>query len=133
MQYWLIKSEPSTWSWQQQLAAPQKTTHWNGVNNALALRHMRLMKKGDLAFFYHSNDGKCIVGIAEITGEFENEPNTKSGWVFVKAKDPLKQSVTLAQIKANPKLKDMVLVNNSRLSVQPVAREEWDEINRMAQ
>ena len=132
MQHWLLKSEPGTWSWQQQCDAPGGTTHWNGVHNNLALKHMRSMKKGDLGFFYHSNDGKCIVGVVEIAGEFEPEPGSKSGWVHVKAVHPVEPPVTLAQIRANPALKDMVLVNNSRLSVQPVTAGEWKLVEKMA-
>ncbi len=132
MKYWLIKSEPGTWSWQQQCAAPKQTTHWDGVKNGLALMHMRAMKKGDRAFFYHSNDGKCIVGVVEISGEFVSEDESRFGHMHVTALHPVEPAVTLAQIKANPKLQDMVLVNNSRLSVQPVTAPEWKEVLKMA-
>lgn len=132
MQHWLIKSEPGTWSWQQQCAAPKKTTHWDGVKNGLALIHMRAMKKGDTAFFYHSNEGKCIVGVVEITGEFTSEDGSRFGCVHVTARHGIEPAVTLAQIKDNPKLQDMVLVNNSRLSVQPVTAAQWKEVLKMA-
>lgn len=132
MNHWLIKSEPGTWSWTQQVAAPKGTTRWDGVHNALALKHQRTMKKGDRCFFYHSNDGKCVVGIVEVVAEFEADPASKSGWVQVKALQAVEPPVTLAAIKANPKLKDMVLVNNSRLSVQPVTAAEWKEVCAMA-
>lgn len=132
MNYWLMKSEPSTYSWED-LVKDKKTT-WDGVRNFQARNHLKSMKKGDLAFVYHSMDDKAVVGIAEITKE--NFPDPKdANWVAVEitAKKKLKNPVTLGQIKANKKLESMVLVKNSRLSVQPVKREEFDWIIAMSE
>ena len=129
MKYWLVKSEPSTWSWDQQVK--KGVQGWDGVRNHQASNNMKAMKKGDLAFFYHSNEGKEIVGIVEVAKEYHPDPSDESGkfgMVAFKAIKPLKNPVTLEQIKKDPKLKDMVLVKNSRLSVQPVAEAEWDHI-----
>jgi len=134
MAHWLLKSEPSSWSWDQQVAARAKGTFWNGVRNHLAKKHLMAMKKGDRAFFYHSNEDKAIVGIVEIIKTYYPDPTDetgKFGMVDVKALKPLEKPVTLAQIKAKPQLADMVLVNNSRLSVQPVTAEEWGLILAM--
>lgn len=132
MNYWLVKSEPSTYSWED-LMRDKKTT-WDGVRNYQARNHLKAMKKGDLAFVYHSMDDKAVVGIAEIAKE--NFPDPKdAAWVAVEiaAKKKLKKPVTLGQIKSNKKLEDMVLVKNSRLSVQPVRREEFDLIIAMSE
>lgn len=131
MAHWLFKSEPSTWSWEQQVAAGEKGTFWNGVRNHLAKKHLMAMQKGERGFFYHSNEERAIVGIVEVIKTYypdHTDETGKFGMVDVKAIEPLKKPVTLAQIKAEPRLAEMVLVNNSRLSVQPVADDEWDLI-----
>lgn len=128
--YWLVKSEPSVFSWDQMVKA--KVTDWSGVKNPGALINMRNMKKGDRAFFYHSNEGKCVVGIVEIVKTFYDDPKEpKSGLVDVKAVEKFPTEVTLATIKADPALKDMVLVKNSRLSVQPVTAAEWARVCKL--
>ncbi len=135
MAHWLFKSEPSAWSWEQQVAAGAKGTFWNGVRNHLAKKHLMAMKKGERGFFYHSNEERAIVGIVEIIKEFypdHTDETGKFGMVDIKAVKPLKKPVTLADIKAEPRLADMVLVNNSRLSVQPVTNEEWAVVLEMA-
>jgi predicted RNA-binding protein with PUA-like domain len=135
MAHWLVKSEPSTWSWEQQVAAGAKGTFWNGVRNHLAKQQLMAMKKGERAFFYHSNDERAIVGVVEIIKEYypdHTDETGKFGMVDVKAVKALKNPVTLADIKAEPRLADMVLVNNSRLSVQPVTDAEWKIILGMA-
>ena len=134
MYYWLVKSEPSTWSWDQQVAKGAKGEAWTGVRNFTARQNLVNMKKGDKAFFYHSNEGKEIVGIAEIIKESYPDPTDKTGafvCVDLKAVEPLKTPVTLVAIKADKKFADMVLVNNSRLSVQPVTSAEWSAIRKM--
>ena len=128
MAYWLIKSEPSSWSWADQVKAGEKGTNWNGVRNHQAKQNLMAMQVGDKAFFYHSNEGKEIVGIVAIIKPYypdPTDPTGKFGMVDVRAVKPFKHPVTLEAIKADPRLKDMVLVNNSRLSVQPVAAAEW--------
>ena len=128
MAYWLIKSEPSSWSWADQVKAGEKGTNWNGVRNHQAKQNLMAMQVGDKAFFYHSNEGKEIVGIVAIIKPYYpdlTDPTGKFGMVDVRAVKPFKHPVTLEAIKADPRLKDMVLVNNSRLSVQPVAAAEW--------
>lgn len=135
MAHWLVKSEPSTWSWEQQVAAGAKGTFWNGVRNHLAKQQMMAMKKGERGFFYHSNEERAIVGIVEIIKEYypdHTDETGRFGMVDVKAVKALKNPVTLADIKAEPRLADMVLVNNSRLSVQPVTDAEWKIILGMA-
>lgn len=135
MAYWLLKSEPSTWSWDQQVAARAKGTFWNGVRNHLAKKHLMAMQKGERGFFYHSNDERAIVGIVEIIKTYypdHTDETGKFGMVDVKAVKALKKPVTLADIKAEPRLADMVLVNNSRLSVQPVTDAEWAVVMEMA-
>lgn len=134
MAHWLLKSEPSSWSWQQQVEAGAKGTFWNGVRNHSAKLHLMAMKVGEEAFFYHSNEGKEIVGIVTISKPYYPDPSDESGkfgMVDVRAEKPLKHPVTLEAIKAEPRLKDMVLVNNSRLSVQPVTDAEWKLICKM--
>ena len=134
MRYWLFKSEPSTWSWEQQVNAGEKGTHWNGVRNHLAKQQMMAMKKGDLGFFYHSNEGKEIVGIVEITREYYPDPTDGTGafcMVDVKAIKPLAKSVTLADVKETLSLAKMSLVTSARLSVQPVTPAEWKIVSRM--
>jgi predicted RNA-binding protein with PUA-like domain len=134
MAYWLMKSEPSAWSWDQQVAAGAKGTFWNGVRNHSAKLNLMAMKKGERAFFYHSNEERAIVGIVEIIKTYYPDPSDEKGvfgMVDVKAVKPFPRPVTLAQIKAEPRLAEMVLVNNSRLSVQPVTAKEWDLILSM--
>jgi predicted RNA-binding protein with PUA-like domain len=135
MAHWLFKSEPSTWSWDQQVAAGAKGTFWNGVRNHLAKQQLMAMKKGERGFFYHSNDERAIVGIVEVIKTYypdHTDETGKFGMVDVKAVKALKKPVTLAEIKSEPRLADMVLVNNSRLSVQPVTDAEWAVVMEMA-
>ena len=135
MAHWLMKSEPSSWSWDQQVAAGAKGTFWNGVRNHLAKKHLKEMKVGDQAFFYHSGEEKAVVGIVEIIKAYYPDPSDKTGvfgMVDVKAVKPLTKPVTLAAIKADPRLKDMVLVKSSRLSVQPVTDAEWKGVLGLA-
>lgn len=142
MNYWLIKSEPGTWSFDDQLKAPKKTTTWDGVRNHQANNNMKAMRKGDKAFFYHSGDDKQIVGMVKIIKEHEPDPSDNTGapgtpgkgfgMVTVQAGAACKTAVTLADIKIEPRLKDMVLVKNSRLSVQPVTVAQWKIICKMA-
>jgi predicted RNA-binding protein with PUA-like domain len=134
MAHWLIKSEPATWSWDDQVKVGAKGTAWDGVRNHLAKKHLMAMKKGDRAFFYHSGEEKRIVGVVEIIGEYQPDPSDKTGkfgLVTVKAVAPLANPVTLKQCKTEKKLAKMVLLNNSRLSVQPVTNEEWAVIGRL--
>ncbi len=135
MARWLFKSEPSSWSWEQQLAAGAKGTFWNGVRNHLAKQQMMAMQLGDRGLFYHSNEEKAIVGVVEVIKRYypdPTDPSGKFGMVDVRALKPLKRPVTLAQIKAEPRLANMVLVKNSRLSVQPVTEEEWRIVMALA-
>ncbi|MFZ4125699.1 MAG: EVE domain-containing protein [Rickettsiales bacterium] len=136
MNHWLLKSEPSAWSWDEQVKAGAKGTFWSGVRNHLAKKNLMAMKKGDLGFFYHSNEGKEIVGIVEVIREHYPDPTAEVGepWVVVdvKAVKPLKRPFTLAQAKAEPKLANMSLLTSARLSVQPVTKAEWDVILKMA-
>jgi predicted RNA-binding protein with PUA-like domain len=121
-----VKSEPGTWSWDDQVKA--KVTGWDGVRNYQAANNMKAMALGDLAFFYHSGDEKQIVGIVEVVKLYRPDPSDASGrfgMVEVKAVKPFVEPVTLAQVKAEPRLEDLTLVRNSRLSVQPVGEEEW--------
>jgi len=134
MAYWLVKSEPSAWSWDQQVAKGAKGEAWTGVRNFTARQNLVNMKKGDRAFFYHSNEGKEIVGIAEIIKEAYPDPTDKTGkfvCVDIKADKPLKTPVTMAAIKAEKKLAAMALVKYSRLSVQPVTADEWKMVCKM--
>jgi len=128
MNHWLFKTEPETFSWEQQKKRGLKGEPWSGVRNHQAANHMKAMKKGDLGFFYHTGDEKQIVGIVEVIGEYRPDPTDetgKFGLVDVKAVKDFPKPVTLADIKANAKLKDMVLVKAARLSVQPVKPTEW--------
>ena len=134
MRYWLFKSEPSTWSWSDQLAKGEAGEEWDGVRNYQARNFMRDMKKGDLGFFYHSQTEKAVVGIVEVIAEAHPDSTTDDErWecVDIKAIESLPQPVTLDQIKAEPRLSEMVLVKNSRLSVQPVTEDEWNIVCRM--
>jgi predicted RNA-binding protein with PUA-like domain len=135
MAYWLFKTEPEAWSWEQQKKKGAKGEPWSGVRNYQAANNMKAMKKGDRGFFYHSGEERRIVGTVEVTGEYRPDPTDEKGrfeLVVVTAKDEAKTPVTLADIKADPALAEMVLVKNSRLSVQPVKPEEWRHICRMA-
>jgi predicted RNA-binding protein with PUA-like domain len=128
MAYWLMKTEPETFSWEMQKKRGAKGEPWSGVRNWQAARNMKTMKKGEQAFFYHTGDEKQIVGIVEIIGEYRKDPTDETGrfgLVDVKAVKDFPRPVTLAEIKATPKLKDMILVRYSRLSVQPVSDAEW--------
>jgi predicted RNA-binding protein with PUA-like domain len=135
MAYWLLKSEPDCWSWDQQKREGAKGAEWDGVRNYQARKHMREMKKGDLGFFYETGDEKAVIGIVKIVAEAHPDSTDSSGeWecVDVAAVEKLPRPVTLAEVKSLPALKDMVLVKNSRLSVQPVSPKEWGMICRLA-
>jgi predicted RNA-binding protein with PUA-like domain len=134
MAYWLLKSEPHAWSWDQQKAEARKGAEWDGVRNFQARNNMRAMKKGDLGFFYHSGEDRCVVGIVKVVKEAHPDSTDGTGqWecVDVAAVADLPKPVTLAEIKANPKFKDMVLARVSRLSVQPVSSQEWSMICKL--
>lgn len=132
MAYWLVKSEPDAFSWQQQVE--NKVEPWTGVRNHMAKNNLKAMKKGDRAFFYHSNIGKEVVGIVEVAREAYPdptiEPGEKGDWVCVdmKAVRPLKAPVTLAQLKADPAFAELALIRQSRLSVMPISPEHWAAI-----
>lgn len=129
MAYWLIKSEPFKWSWDQQVE--KGVEHWDGVRNHQAANNMKAMTIGDRAFFYHSNEGKEIVGICEVVAEYypdPTDPKGKFGMVDFKAVKPMTRPVTLKQIKADPALQEMALLKQSRLSVSPVTEAEWRHI-----
>ncbi|MEE2955258.1 MAG: EVE domain-containing protein [Pseudomonadota bacterium] len=133
MQYWLFKSEPSAWSWNDQVK--EGVAEWDGVRNYQANNNMKAMKKGDKGFFYHSVNEKQIVGVVEIVKEHYPDHTDKSGkfgMVDVKALHPVQNTVTLAQIKAEPLLESFALVRQSRLSVVPVSKDEWKRICKMA-
>ncbi len=135
MQYWLFKSEPSTWSWENQQAKGDAGEEWDGVRNYQARNFMRQMALGDRGFFYHSQKEKAIVGIVEVMALAHPDSTTDDPrWecVDIKAVCPVKMPVTLEMIKADPRLAEMVLVRNSRLSVQPVKPAEWNIICDMA-
>lgn len=132
MRHWLIKSEPDAYSWQQQVA--DGVTDWTGVRNHAARHNLEAMRKGDRAFFYHSMEGREIVGVVEVVREAYPDPTAEKGpWVAVdvKAVGAMPTPVTLAAIKAEPALAEMALVKLSRLSVQPVTGEEWQLVCRM--
>ena len=133
MAFWLIKSEPSAYSWDQ--LVKDKKTSWTGVRNFQAQINLKAMKVGDRAFFYHSGEGKEIVGIAEVVKTAYPDATDKDGksvTVDFKAVEPVKKKVTLAEIKADPKFKEMKLVRQSRLSVSPVSDEHWKLLLKMA-
>jgi len=135
MVYWLMKTEPEEFSWADQVKRGKKGEPWSGVRNHQAKLNLMKMKKADRAFFYHSGASKEIVGVVEVIREHYPDPTAKSGepWIAVdvKAIEALPQPVRLADVKAEPRLKAMVLVNNTRLSVQPVTAEEWKQICKM--
>lgn len=132
--YWLVKSEPYKWSWEDQVK--KGVEHWDGVRNYQASNNMKAMKIGDQAFFYHSNKGLDIVGIVEVVKEYypdHTDPKGRFGMVDFKAIKPVKKPVTLKEIKATDSLSDMALVKQSRLSVSPVTKKEWDTILKMGE
>jgi predicted RNA-binding protein with PUA-like domain len=134
MAYWLFKTEAETFSWDMQKKKGAKGEPWSGVRNWTAAGNMKAMKKGDLGFFYHTGDEKAVVGIVEVIGEYRPDPTDeagKFGLVVVKAVKDMPQPVTLAEVKANPKLAEMSLVKSFRLSVQPVRDNEWKEVCKM--
>ncbi len=133
MSYWLVKSEPNVYGWNE--FVKEKQTFWSGVRNYSARIHLKAMKKGDEVLFYHSNEGMEIVGIAKVIKEFYQDPTTEdTNWVAVDLKPvkKLKKSVTLSQIKADKRLGDMALVRLGRLSVQPVTEKEWKIVMELA-
>lgn len=135
MAHWLLKSEPSSWSFAQQIEAGDAGTFWNGVRNYGAKQHLMKMAVGEQAFFYHSGDERAIVGVVAISRAYypdHTDASGKFGMVDLRAVRALPHPVTLDAIKRNAALKDMVLVNNSRLSVQPVSDAEWTEVMAMA-
>jgi predicted RNA-binding protein with PUA-like domain len=134
MAHWLFKSEPSAWSFAQQVETGAKGTTWNGVRNHQAKLNLMAMKVGEQGFFYHSNEGKSVVGIVEIIKPYYPDPTDetgKFGMVDIRAVRPLPDAVTLDAIKAEKRLAKMVLVANSRLSVQPVSEAEWKIVCKM--
>lgn len=134
MNFWLFKSEPDVWGWDHQLAKGEVGEEWHGVRNYQARNNMRAMKIGDRGFFYHSNIGKEIVGIVEVCRESAPDSTTEDPrWdcVWIRALQPLLRPIGLEEAKVTPGLQGMVLVNNSRLSVQPVSAEEWGLICRL--
>ncbi|MEM8571180.1 MAG: EVE domain-containing protein [Pseudomonadota bacterium] len=134
MRYWLFKSEVSTWSWDQQVAKGDVGEEWDGVRNYQARNFMREMTVGDKGFFYHSQKEREIVGLVEVIAEAHPDSTTDDArWecVDLKAIAPMPKPVTLEMCKSEPRLQDMVLVNNSRLSVQPVSAEEWKIVCEM--
>ena len=134
MAYWLLKSEPDTWSYEDQKKKGAKGDAWTGVRNFTARRHLKEMKKGDRAFFYHTGDEKAVVGIVEVLRNAYPDPTAKGEpWVVVDVKtvEALPKPVTLAAIKDEAKLKDMALVKYARLSVQPVGDAEWKLVCKM--
>ena len=135
MAYWLFKSEPGAWSWDDQVRKGAEGEGWNGVRNHQAANNMKAMQVGDRGFFYHSVDEKRIVGIVEVIETYHPDPTDASGrfgMVTIKAVEPVKTPVTLADIKAEPRLEGFALVRQSRLSVVPVTDEQWALIRRMA-
>lgn len=133
MAYWLVKTEPEAWSWDQQVKGGR--TNWDGVRNHQAANNLKAMKKGDLAFFYHSGEERQVVGVVRVSVEHRPDPKDATGkfvMVEMETVGPAKTPVTLARIKAEPRLADMVLVKNARLSVQPVDAAQWNLVCRMA-
>ena len=132
MKYWLVKSEPGSWSWDDQVN--KGVEHWDGVRNYQAANNMKAMKIGDKAFFYHSVNEKQIVGIVEVVKEYYPDPSDKSGrfgMVDFKAVEPVPNPVTLADIKAEPRLAELALIKQSRLSVVPIDAKSWKLICKM--
>jgi predicted RNA-binding protein with PUA-like domain len=136
MAYWLFKSEPNTWSWEDQVKKGAEGEGWDGVRNYQASNNMKAMKRGDLGFFYHSVNEKQIVGIVRVIEEYHPDPTDakgRFGMVTVEAVKPVKKPVTLPDIKAEPRLENLALVRQSRLSVVPVNEEQWQIIMEMAE
>jgi predicted RNA-binding protein with PUA-like domain len=136
MAYWLFKSEPGTWSWDDQVKKGDVGEGWDGVRNYQAANNMKAMKVGDRGFFYHSVNEKQIVGIVEVIEEYRPDPTDTSerfGMVTIKAVQPVNKPVTLAEIKAEPELEEFALVRQSRLSVVPVTDAQWRLILKMAE
>ena len=134
MAYWLLKSEPGTWSWDDQLKKGDEGEGWDGVRNYQASNNMKKMEIGDLAFFYHSVSEKSIVGIVSIIEKYQDDPTDKTGrfgMVVVKAIKSFTKSVSLSEIKSNQKLQGISLIKQSRLSVMPITNEHWDIILEM--
>lgn len=132
MAYWLLKTEPDSWGWEQQKKAGAKGEPWTGVRNPIAAKNMRAMKKGDLAFFYHTGGEKAVVGVVKVIRDAYPDPeDDKWPLIDVAAVEPFSRPVTLAAVKAEPKLAEMTLVKNARLSVQPVAAAEWKLVRKM--
>ena len=136
MAYWLLKSEPGTWSWDDQLKKGDEGEGWDGVRNYQASNYMKKMEIGDLAFFYHSVNEKSIVGIVSIIEKYQDDPTDKTGrfgMVVVKAIKSFTKSVSLSEIKSNQKLQGISLIKQSRLSVMPITKEHWDIILEMGE
>ena len=136
MAYWLLKSEPGTWSWDDQLKKGDEGEGWDGVRNYQASNNMKKMEIGDLAFFYHSVNEKSIVGIVSIIEKYQDDPTDKTGrfgMVVVKAIKSFTKSVSLSEIKSNKKLQGISLIKQSRLSVMPITKEHWDIILDMGE
>ena len=136
MAYWLLKSEPGTWSWGDQLKKGDEGEGWDGVRNYQASNNMKKMEIGDLAFFYHSVNEKSIVGIVSIIEKYQDDPTDKTGrfgMVVVKAIKSFTKSVSLSEIKSNQKLQGISLIKQSRLSVMPITKEHWDIILEMGE
>ena len=136
MAYWLLKSEPGTWSWDDQLKKGDEGEGWDGVRNYQASNNMKKMEIGDLAFFYHSVSEKSIVGIVSIIEKYQDDPTDKTGrfgMVVVKAIKSFNKSVSLSEIKSNQKLQGISLIKQSRLSVMPISKEHWDIILEMGE
>ncbi len=134
MAYWLFKTEPETWSWEQQKAKGAKGEAWSGVRNFTAAGNMKAMKIGEKGFFYHTGEEKRIVGIVEVISAYRKDPTDETGrfgLVDVKAVEDLPKPVTLAEVKADPRLAQMALVKYSRLSVQPVTEAEWKHVCKL--
>ena len=134
MAYWLLKSEPGTWSWDDQLKKGDEGEGWDGVRNYQASNNMKKMEIGDLAFFYHSVNEKSIVGIVSIIEKYQDDPTDKTGrfgMVVVKAIKSFTKSVSLSEIKSNQRLQGILLIKQSRLSVMPITKEHWDIILEM--
>lgn len=135
MQYWLFKSEPATWSWDDQVARGDAGEEWDGVRNYQARNNMRLMRRGDRGFFYHSQSEKAVVGLVEVIAESHPDSTTDDDrWdcVDIKALGPVARPVTLQMCKQDPRLAEMALVRNTRLSVQPVTEAEWRAVCALA-
>ena len=136
MAYWLLKSEPGTWSWDDQLKKGDEGEGWDGVRNYQASNNMKKMEIGDLAFFYHSVNEKSIVGIVSIIEKYQDDPTDKTGrfgMVVVKAIKSFTKSVSLSEIKSNQKLQGILLIKQTRLSVMPITKEHWDIILEMGE